>query len=64
MEEYEPTLKELRISRGKTQIDMAKALCISKQRYSRIEKNFDKVNLSLLKKILKVLNYNISVFFK
>lgn len=53
MGEYEPTLKELRISRNKTQVDMANELGISKQRYSRIEKNFDKVNLSLLKKFLK-----------
>lgn len=62
--DYKPTLRELRMSRKMTQAEVAEKSNISIQRYSRIEKNYKNTTITTLEKILDVLNYSITVFFK
>ncbi len=58
------TIKQHRLIKGMTQLDMATALGVAKPTYSRIEKDIEKETVSEVKAICKILNISIEqVFF-
>lgn len=57
-----PSLKEIRIDKGFTQSSIASALQISQQKYSKLEKNPNKISVSLalrIAELLKIKDMNI-----
>lgn len=50
-----PSLKEIRIDKGLTQSNIASALKISQQKYSKIERCPNKISVSLALRIAEIL---------
>ena len=58
------TIKQHRLIKGKTQLDMAQALHVSKPTYARIEKDVEKATMGQIKAICNILEISIEqVFF-